>query len=56
MDKGLPKFSVYAIFDKDYNYMFTVSTKELKDKILKTNKNAKFFMNIRVNDLKPQNK
>lgn len=55
MDNNLPQFNVYAIFDKDYNYMFTVSTKEMKDKILKTNKYAKFFMNIRVNDLKPQN-
>lgn len=51
MDNKLPKFSVYSIFDKYYNYMFTVSTKELKDKVLKENKNAKFFMELKVNDM-----
>lgn len=32
------KFSVYAIFDKDYNYLKTVSTEEVKDKVLKSEK------------------
>ena len=42
------KFSVYAIFDKDYNYLKTVSTKEIKDKVLKSEKNAKFFTKLDV--------
>ena len=42
------KFSVYAIFDKDYNYLKTVATKELKDKVLKSEKNAKFFTKLDV--------
>lgn len=51
MDNKLPKFSVYSIFDKDYNYMFTVSTKEMKDKALKEYSKAKFFMELKVNDM-----
>ena len=42
------KFSVYAIFDKDYNYLKTVSSKEAKDKVLKSEKNAKFFTKLDV--------
>ena len=42
------KFSVYAIFDKDYNYLKTVSSKEVKDKVLKSEKNAKFFTKLDV--------
>ena len=42
------KFSVYAIFDKDYNYLKTVSTKEVKDKVLKSEKNAKYFTKLDV--------
>lgn len=42
------KFSVYAIFDKDYNYLKTVSSKESKDKVLKSEKNAKFFTKLDV--------
>ena len=42
------KFSVYAIFDKDYNYLKTVSSKELKDKVLKSEKNAKYFTKLDV--------
>ena len=42
------KFSVYAIFDKDYNYLKTVSSKEAKDKVLKAEKNAKFFTKLDV--------
>ena len=51
MDNNLPSFSVYSIFDKDYNYMFTVSTKEMKDKALKEYSKAKFFMELKVNDM-----
>ncbi|QDF14386.1 hypothetical protein [Staphylococcus phage PMBT8] len=51
MDNNLPKFSVYSIFDKDYNYMFTVSTKKMKDKALKEYSKAKFFMELKVNDM-----
>ena len=42
------KFSVYAIFDKDYNYLKTVVSKELKDKVLKSEKNAKYFTELEV--------
>lgn len=42
------KFSVYTIFDKDYNYLKTVSSKEAKDKVLKAEKNAKFFTKLDV--------
>lgn len=42
------KFSVYAIFDKDYNYLKTVASKELKDKVLKSEKNAKCFTKLDV--------
>lgn len=42
------KFSVYAIFDEDYNYLKTVETKELKDKVLKSEKNAKYFTELEV--------
>ncbi len=42
------KFSVYAIFDKDYNYLKTVASKELKDKVLKSEKNAKYFTELEV--------
>lgn len=51
MDDKLPTFSVYSIFDKDYNYMFTVSTKEMKDKALKEYSKARFFMELKVNDM-----
>ena len=42
------KFSVYAIFDKDYNYLKTVASKEVKDKVLKSEKNAKYFTKLDV--------
>lgn len=42
------KFSVYAIFDKDYNYLKTVSTEKNKDKVLKSEKNAKYFTKLDV--------
>ena len=42
------KFSVYAIFDKDYNYLKTVTCKEIKDKVLKSEKNAKYFTKLDV--------
>ena len=42
------KFSVYAIFDKDYNYLKTVASKKVKDKVLKSEKNAKFFTKLDV--------
>ena len=42
------KFSVYAIFDKDYNYLKTVSTEEVKNKVLKLEKNAKYFTKLDV--------
>ena len=42
------KFSVYAIFDKDYNYLKTVSTEEVKNKVLKSEKNAKYFTKLNV--------
>ena len=40
------KFSVYAIFDKDYNYLKTVATEEVKNKVLKSEKNAKYFTKL----------
>ena len=42
------KFSVYAIFDKGYNYLKTVASKESKDKVLKSEKNAKYFTKLDV--------
>ena len=42
------KFSVYAIFDKDYNYLKTVATEEVKNKVLKSEKNAKYFTKLDV--------
>lgn len=42
------KFSVYAIFDKDYNYLKTVTSKEIKDKVLKSEKNTKYFTKLDV--------
>ena len=42
------KFSVYAIFDKDYNYLKTVATEEVKNKVLKSEKNAKYFTKLEV--------
>ena len=42
------KFSVYAIFDKDYNYLKTVASEETKDRVLKAEKNAKFFTKLDV--------
>lgn len=42
------KFSVYAIFDKDYNYLKTVTSKEIKNKVLKSEKNAKYYTKLDV--------
>lgn len=50
MDKNRVKFSVYVIFDKDQNYLKTVSTVGLKDKELKENENATYFMELKVNE------
>lgn len=49
MSEQVYKFSVFVIFDEDKNYIKTLSTKELKDKELKENEEAKYFMELKVN-------
>ena len=49
MDKKLPQHSVYLIFNEDGDYMGAVSTKELKDKVIKGNGELKGFTEIKVN-------
>lgn len=49
MDNKLPQYTVYAIFNKNGDYMGAVSTEALKDKAISKHKDLKGFAKIEVN-------
>lgn len=49
MDDKLPQYTVYAIFNKDGDYMGAVSTEQLKDRVIKENEELMGFAKIEVN-------
>lgn len=49
MDNKLPQYTVYAIFNKNGDYMGAVSTEALKDKVISKHKDLKGFAKIEVN-------